>query len=95
MGFFKTLWDIYIPVVPSPMGIKKNVHWELFTFPWDLKIHVSHGKNNPMGKFNFPLEFLPLFLIISSTGCNQAKSNVFFYYAEPDLQHGGNGFCLC
>ena len=48
-----------------------------------------------MGKFNFPWGFSSLFLIILPTGCKQVKSNVgFFFYAEPDLQHGGNGFCL-
>ena len=52
-------------------------------------------KNNPMGKFNFQWEFLPLFLIISPTRCKQVKSNAgVFYYAEPDLQHGGNEFCF-
>ena len=51
MGFWNCPWKI-----KSPLIIK--------IFPWDFEI--SHGEtNNPIGKFNFPLELTPLILIIS------------------------------
>ena len=40
-----------------------------------------------MGKFNFPWEFTPLFLIISLATCKQVKSEVAL-----NIQHCGNGF---
>ena len=67
---------IFLMEHKSPVGIEKVI-WEIVTFPWDLKI--SQWKtNNPMGKFNFPLEFTPLLLTISPARCEQVKSRVVF-----------------